>query len=240
MTKLLPLAVAVVSTFALGSAQAVALLVDNFNTPLSGGQTASDNVAGGPGTGVSSGVYNIPSGNGIALTRELIAECSSGLGTPATPCMQVVAGADGLGGLQFLNRTNTTGNGSVIWSIASFTVTNPASLLFVVVASNPQGSSVVDFRFDGNGDGLYNNVSTDFTLSSQSFGNVPTSLPFMLTATQAGLLSAGGALRMDVSGGQGWNATIDAFSIEMPEPGSVALVGLALVGAGVASRRRKA
>jgi hypothetical protein len=45
---------------------------------------------------------------------------------------------------------------------------------------------------------------------------------------------------MTLSGGDAWNLVLDSFSITVPEPTSLALVGLALLGAGFAASRRKA
>jgi hypothetical protein len=53
-------------------------------------------------------------------------------------------------------------------------------------------------------------------------------------------LNAGGTLTMTVDGDNGWDLSLDSFGLTLPEPTSLGLVGLALLGAGVASRRRQA
>jgi hypothetical protein len=53
-------------------------------------------------------------------------------------------------------------------------------------------------------------------------------------------LLAGGTLTATFSGLPAYDITIDNFGLALPEPTSLALVGLALVGAGIATRRRGA
>ena len=61
------------------------------------------------------------------------------------------------------------------------------------------------------------------------------------------LITAGGLLTMRLVGASGWDLGMDTFGISyeqagpvsVPEPASLALVGLALAGAGFASSRRK-
>jgi hypothetical protein len=73
---------------------------------------------------------------------------------------------------------------------------------------------------------------------------------FALSATQQNTISAGAGtreLRAVFDGPAGWDLTIDSFGLRerttvnpVPEPSTLALVGLAVAGIGVASRRRKA
>jgi hypothetical protein len=62
----------------------------------------------------------------------------------------------------------------------------------------------------------------------------------VLTPAQRAALNAGGTLGVTVTGNDAWDLSLDQFALIVPEPTSLALVGLALLGAGVASRRRQA
>ena len=67
---------------------------------------------------------------------------------------------------------------------------------------------------------------------------------FTLNAAQFNAVSGGGVLSLKVNGATGWDLTVDQFGFkydtpQVSEPASVALAGLALAGAVVASRRRK-
>ncbi len=69
---------------------------------------------------------------------------------------------------------------------------------------------------------------------------VGTPLTWALNASQASsLLTAGKVLKLTIDGGNNWDFSGDNLTLTVPEPATLALVGLALLGAGVVSRRRK-
>jgi hypothetical protein len=73
---------------------------------------------------------------------------------------------------------------------------------------------------------------------------------FGLSAAQQNAINAGGTLRLELTGQSGWDLTLDAFGFDFQStrtpgtpvstPGTLALLGAALMGAGLASRRRRA
>jgi uncharacterized protein YaaW (UPF0174 family) len=68
--------------------------------------------------------------------------------------------------------------------------------------------------------------------------NLP--LSFAVSAATQNLMALGGNLELVLNGSNEWDLSLDSFGVTIPEPTSIALVGLALLGAGVASRRRQA
>jgi hypothetical protein len=238
MRKLLPLLAATVAALTVSAAHADIILIDNFDTPATGAQLVSDSTTGDGAN--SSGSFTIPSGNGQAVNRTLLAECSTyplsdpfGQGCTYASVAQITSSPFN-GALRAGSSSGNTGTASVVWSLGAFAYGNPAAYFFNVLASNPQGTSLVDFVFRNTAN------TSGFTLGGQSFGSGSSTVTFALLASQVAQLSQGGTLTMNVSGGAGWNATVDSFSITVPEPTSLALVGLALLGVGVISRRRKA
>ena len=64
---------------------------------------------------------------------------------------------------------------------------------------------------------------------------------FNLTSAQQNTISSPGnqVLKLVLNGPTGWDLRLDNLRFELPEPGSLPLVALALVGAVVALNRRK-
>ena len=239
MRKLLPLVAGVGLAFSVLSANAIVILVDDFNVPDFGGggaassASAIDNTANAVSVLVDSRSLSNPN---LAATRSFSVDCTS-IGDPGTDCVTGSVGGV-TGRLRVSAGNSNNGTGTVVWTLPSFTLPPPASLFFDVVFSAqgvPIAPNTVTFNFDGVG-------TNDFTLTNNTaLINVSnTGLGFALTNTQAGFLAGGGTLSMVLTGNAGWNLTLDQFSINVPEPTSIALVGLALVGLGVASSRRKA
>ena len=150
---------------------------------------------------------------------------------PVGNTVQVVAG--------ILDITNGTGDDSEVilsWDIA-------AGLI-------PFGATNVNFtaliiESDGNPTDVEFLLGSTTLLANAIPGN--TADEVINFSIDAALIAAGGTLTMKLNGAAGWDLSMDALGISyapgnptVPEPASLLLAGLGLMGAGVARRRRKA
>ena len=259
MRKLLPLAVALSATFAMTGAHADVILIDSFNGPYAPPteQYIQENTAASVGTYLSSSTFN-PSLTGggdmsYATSRTLAVDCTVGTGSAVAPCVAGFAGIAQSGGagpngnnnLEFDVRNNMKAATRVTWILPpNPNLVSPSSFFFQII-SNTTGSpgntpTNIDFRFNGLSDGNAT-PGNDFDLINQDFGSVAgVPATFALTPAQVNSLKVGGTLVADLTNpGAGWSIQLDQFGLFTPEPTSLALAGLALVGAGLASRRRK-
>ena len=243
MRKLLPLLIAL---GAASGAQANTILIDSFNFPFVGGDqfVKANNVVNGTQTSVTVDP-SMAADFSYATARTLQVTCTQGTtGTDGSPCISAAAASgQGSGALEINTRNNFKGTSTVTWILpANNALVFPASYFFQIL-SNTTGApgnvpTNVDFKFNGLSDG---NASNDFDLVNQNFGSVAgVPATFALGASDVNKLKGGGTLQMILSStGTGWSISLDQFALSTPEPSALALVGLALLGAGVASRRRK-
>jgi hypothetical protein len=233
MFKLKTLAAAAALAAMAGASQAVVLVVDDFNSPPAFQQ-----------------VFDPQGGDLVAATGPTIATSPGNVATDRTMThlMIVPAGANPngvfssmfvgtnsipAGALAMNNGSTVDSTATVSWTLSPIpALAGPVSLFFRVVQSN-QGAggelNVMDFALNGN------------PLALVSVGNAANlDVYFPLNQTQTDALKLGGNLTMTVNGGEDWDLSLDSFGLSIPEPASLALAGLALIGAGVASRRRKA
>jgi hypothetical protein len=104
------------------------------------------------------------------------------------------------------------------------------AFIFDVVSRDRQSSVAIDF----------NGLSGNFSIASATIPAAPpAALMFAaLTPAQSNLLAGGGNLKFTFSGVSDYDLTIDNLRISLPIPGSLALLGLGLIGFAF-SRKKK-
>lgn len=130
------------------------------------------------------------------------------------------------------NMSNGNGVDSVVtgeWILNSIAATVSAVFVFDVVSTDPGitgSNNTIEGFFDGVSLGVH---------SVATAGQIT----FSLDALQIASLSDGSTFKLVINGADAWDMAIDNLRMEVPEPGSLALAGLALMGL-AAARRRKA
>lgn len=222
MRRLSTLVAALATVFAVGSANALVVLIDDFNSP---DLLLSDTVLGG---GAASAGPTLP--NGRTVTHELLAGTG---GDAAESRVKIGSTTFPAGLLQMSNDDGRDSEVTVTWTLTAGQILDssngPAAFLFEVYRSDANPTSTELF---------FNNVSVGTYIIPGNTFSLP--LAFGVSAATQDLMNLGGSLRLAINGAVGWDMSIDNFGVTIPEPTSIALVGLALLGAGVASRRRQA
>jgi len=152
------------------------------------------------------------------------------LPNPVQPIRNTLQASYGI--LDIANGSGDDSEVTLEWSISPNLV--PAN------AYNVNFSSLV-LESDGNPANVVFSLDSTTLLSSAIAANtlnLPINFPISST-----LISTGGTLSMVLNGAPGWDLSMDNFAIHyslpVPEPATLALVSLGLLGFGVASRRRK-
>lgn len=240
MRQFTTLVAAIGAVFAMTSAQAVVLLVDDFNAP---DRYMHDNTSGAVVT-MNDGptvATQLPTPGNVYTdaTRAIVHNwtidgtggcCANLLGSRSS--VTIGNQASPTGSLSMANAPAHNSEVDITWSLAADFVPliGPVSFFFDVVSSD---SVPVNISYSLNG--------SPFSLITTFNAVVPPTvgLAVPLSAAEQALLNPGGTLTLRFTGDDGWDFAIDSFGFRTPEPASLALVGLALLGAGVASRRRK-
>jgi PEP-CTERM motif len=232
MRKFTTLLAALGAAFAVGNANALVILVDDFDAPYA---LVAD-ATGADGAAHLGAVQNLGyAPTKLASTRQLSHQVltSGVIGNTGNLSSVSVGGLPNfpVGSLQMANASGVDSEVKVSWTLAPVALSGPVSFAFKVIESNqgtPTTLNTLDFTLNGS------------LLANVTLGNVSnTDFFFSLNAAQVASLAGGGSLVMTVNGTPGWDLTLDSFGLQVPEPTSLALVGLALVGAGVVSRRSR-
>lgn len=231
MRRLASIAAAISAVFAVGSAQALVIQIDDFNSPFSsvfdtaGGDlvaASSSNAVGGGNLATNRAISNLVTTAATVNATGTLSSIGTGPSPNFFPAALNVANAPGV------NSINT-----VNWTLpASVIPAGPVSFLFSVVFADNGVAGVTQLDFMMGATAL----TTIFIPNTA----LPTDYSFALSAAETALIAAGGMLNMTITGSNSYDISFDTIGLVIPEPASLALVGLALLGAGVVSRRRKA
>ena len=232
MNRFTALAAAAATTLAMSSAQALVVVVDDFSQPIPG-VVIADNT----GAGVSVVTANpSPTTTSRTVTHTLLTAGSFGANGSGNLSSAGTGALPNFAANQ-LNMSNGNGVDSHVmaeWSVKA------------VVGAGVGVPSAFGFSVVGNDLGTIGGVASPNTveafLNGVSLGTQNLSLgnmSFALSAAQAGLLTAASTFKLTFNGADAWDAAIDNLALTIPEPTTLALVGLTLLGLG-AARRRKA
>ena len=207
------------------SAQALVITIDDFNAPDMEVIDQADvgaTLAGSPG--------------GVPYDRWLSHELLAGINDAAGTGSKVKIGSTAfpVGSLEVANALGRDSEVKVGWTLVPglvpTTASSPATWVSFTVAGSDDVPTSLELFVNGDSQGT-------FLIPGNTFNETKL---FALSAMAQNNLAAGGSLTLVLNGQQGWDMAVDSLGIQVPEPSSVALVGLALLAGGAATRRRQA
>jgi hypothetical protein len=254
MKKLLTsLAIAAASCVAATSAHALVLVLDNFNAPTPGvtiadwdglenndNSTADGSLADNVTTAGISAFVTSRNIRHIVDDAALIAanaggcvvNCTGSLSSASIGTLPTFPP----GQLNMANSGAVDSQVQVRWTLGPIVASGPGSISIDIRTNNPgtTSGSVPNFveAF------LTNGAITESLGNFDLFFPAPGTTFINLSAAQIASLSDGAVFRLDFQGSPEWDVNIDNLTLRIPEPGTMALVGAALLGLGAAARRR--
>lgn len=223
MRRFSALMAAIAATFAVASAQATVIVVDDFNNPVA--ETNVFDTVGG-----DAGISTYSDANRTIRHKMITA---GGNGTGINSSVTVGGATIPAGNLVVRNADTVTSEVTLEWALAPYIplpTGTPVSLYFKVYSSDAVTKNIAATASIG----TVGNYSVGFV------GAPGQTISFALSAADIAALNGGGTFALNLTGDLGWDISLDEVGFQIPEPSALALAGLALIGAGVASRRRRA
>jgi hypothetical protein len=240
MRKFLSLIPAVGAVLAMSHAHAAPVVIDTFGGP---GMFVADTTINGVGVSVGPvGPVNPPANT---LSRTVTHDFLAGTNAAGTASNVAIGSQTSpAGAFSVFNDVDRDSRVTLAWTLPAGFVPNSAVGAYSWEFALLLASVDVSFQL------FYNNVlfTADVLLAYDGMSG-PVSRSFALSDAQQNAISGGVGtqeLRVVFNGPVGWDLKLDSFGLRegttvnpVPEPSTLALVGLAVAGLGLASRRRK-
>lgn len=223
-------------------ASALVVLVDDFDSP----DVVINDLAGGGATTVNSAASPT---NPLVSQRQTSHELLSGVNGSST--VKIGSTSYPPGSLEVANGQGRDSEVKVTWTLGAnfLNYAAPIQFAFKLLGTDGNPTSVALSFANASGTtslGSFNltpNVCTidvpngvDCLFPGATLG--PVDQYFSVSEANKTLINGGGQLTLSINGQTGWDLSLDQFGFQVPEPTSVALVGMALLGAGLAGRRK--